>query len=80
MSGAIERLAAIGAAAMLALSPVTGIQGQTPASICGQMTQNSAWGGKSDPPRQPFHAVKACHACVPEKRKPRPGCPDPSDG
>lgn len=78
MFRAVERLGAIGAAAMLALNPVTAVQGREASSICGQIPRNIGWGGKGNAPGQPFHAVKACHACLPEKRKLRPGRPDPA--
>lgn len=78
MSGVVERLVAIGVAATLALNPITGVHGRVPSSICGKMPEGVAWDEKGNAPLPPFQGVKPCHVCLPDKRKPRPGCPDPS--
>lgn len=70
-----ETCAAFAAAAMLAISPITGDCQARTLSLCtgdGAVHTLLVWDQDTAPqPRQPASPGKACHACVLDKRKMR---------
>lgn len=75
---ALEGVMALGAATMLAASPITGDCEARIISLCngdGEVHNMLVWDQDTSPaqPRQPSPSSKACHACMLDKRKARPG-------
>ena len=78
MTGLFEALAAYAASAMMAMSPVTGSCEGRVVSLCdGSGTVHSVmiWDDEGSFPESQG-GTKACHACLAEKRKARPGEPE----
>lgn len=76
-----DGLTALAAAAMMAASPITGECRARTISLCtgdGLVHTVLIWDQDGSPqPRPTGSANKACHACLPDKRKAKSDIPDP---
>ena len=76
MTRSIDGAIASGAAMMMALAPVTGSCEGRVMLLCGgdnTVHRILVWNREEQPVPQPSHnALKACHACLADKRKGQP--------
>lgn len=75
MTLSVDGAAALGAAAMMALAPVTGICEGRVLLLCGgdnAVHRILVWDREEPLPQPARDAFKACHACPADKRKGQP--------